>query len=159
MRLYQYQFEAPIERIKYGRMFYGGVFLPENILSALPQARERGFRLVGEVGGLFSEFGLMAVKICRYIVLSNSFLAQAKLKTGDVVVFRFSPVDPSYVEVPVELEQALDSNHNARRIWDNLKSGKKREYSYRVASAVHEATRLRRAYQLIESLMDSASLC
>jgi hypothetical protein len=159
MRSYQYQFEAPIERIKYGRMFYGGVFLPDTILSALPQARERGFRLVGEVGGLFSEFGLMAFKTCRYIVLSNSFLAQAKLKTGDIVVFRFSPVNPDYVEVPVELEQALDSNHNARRVWGNLTSGKKREYSYRVASAAQEATRLRRAYQLIESLMDSASQC
>ncbi len=159
MRSYNYQFEAPIERIKYGRMFYGGVFLPDTILSALPQARERGFRLVGEVGGLFSEFGLMAVKTCRYIVLSNSFLAQAKLKTGDVVVFRFSPVNPDYVEVPVELEQALDSNHNALRVWGSLTSGKKREYSFRVASAAQEATRLRRAYQLIESLMDSASQC
>jgi Bacteriocin-protection, YdeI or OmpD-Associated len=136
MRSYQYQFEAPIECIKYGRMFYGGVFLPDTILSALPQARERGFRLVGEVGGLFSEFGLMAVKTCRYVVLSKSFLAQAKLKTGDVVAFRFSPLDLNYVEVPVELEQALDSNHTARVVWSNLTSGKKREYSYRVASAV-----------------------
>jgi hypothetical protein len=153
MRSYQYQFEAPLEHIKYGRMFYGGIFLPDTILSALPQARQRGFRLVGEVGGIFSEFGLMAVKSCRYVVLSKGFLAEAKLGIGDFVLIRFSPIDPHYVEIPIELERALQSNHAASIVWSNLTSGKKREYANRVASPPREATRLRRAYQIAEDLL------
>jgi hypothetical protein len=154
MRSYPYQFETTIERIKYGRMFYAGVFLPDDILSALPQARERGFRLVGEVGGLMSEFGLMAVKTRRFVVLSKGFLAQAQLKTGDGVVFRFSPVDPNGLEIPMELEQALRSNRAAALVWDKLTSGKKRECAQRVASAVQEATRFKRAHQMVEGLVD-----
>jgi Bacteriocin-protection, YdeI or OmpD-Associated len=153
MRSYQYQFEAVIERIKYGRMCYGGVFLPETILSSLPKARERGFRLSGEAGGLFSEFGIMAVKTRRYIVLSRGFLAQANLKTGDPVLFRFSPIDPSHLDLPIELEQALQSNPAASILWSNLTLGKKREYSIRVASGAQEATRLRRASQITEELI------
>ena len=152
MHQYHYQFEASIERVKYGRMFYGGVFLPQAILSTLPKARERGFRLVGEVGGLFSEFGVMAVKTCRYIVLSKGFLAQAKLKTGDFVMCRFSPIDLNFINVPAELKQALQSNHAAGILWNNLTIGKKREYSFRVASGAQETTRLRRAYQIIDQL-------
>ena len=153
MRSYQYQFKARIDQIKYGRMFYGGVFLPDDLLSALPQARKRGFRLVGEVGGLFSEFGLMAVKTSRYVVLSKSFLAQAKLNIGDFVLFRFSPINPNCVEIPVELERALQSNHAASFVWSNLSSGKKREYSNRVSSSPNEATRLRKAYQITEDFV------
>lgn len=154
MRSYLYQFETTIECIRYGRMFYGGVFLPEHILSALPQARERGFRLSGEVGGLMSEFGLMAVKTRRYVVLSKGFLAQAKLKVGDGVVFRFSPVDPNDIEIPIELEQALRSNRAAALVWDQLTTGKKRECAHRVASAARETTRLKRAYELVEGFGD-----
>jgi len=155
MRSYKYQFEAPVEHIKYGRMFYGGVFLPSTILTTLPQARERGFRLFGEVGGLVSEFGLMPVKTFRYIVLSKDFLGQSKLKSGDIVTVRFSPIDPKHIDVPIELEQALMSNRAAGLVWNNLTSGKKREFAFRVASAAQEATRLKRAYQLIETIMDS----
>lgn len=154
MRSYQYQFEASIERIKYGRMFYGGVFLPKTILSTLPQARERGFRLVGEVGGLFSEFGVMPIKTCRYIVLSKGFLAQANLKTGDFVLLRVSPIDPSHIDIPIELEQALQSNHAAGIVWRSLTKGKKREYSNRVSLGAKESTRLRRADQIIEDLVN-----
>jgi len=157
MRPYQYQFEAPVEHIKYGRMFYGGVFMPSTIFTALPQARERGFRLVGEVGGLVSEFGLMAVKTLRFIVLSQSFLVQSKLKTGDIITVRFSPIDPENIDVPIELEQALKTNRAAGIVWSNLTSGKKREFAFRVASAEQEVTRLKRAYQLIEKIMDSPS--
>ena len=155
MRSYHYQFEATIECIKYGRMFYGGVFLPDTLLSELPQARERGFRLVGEVGGVMSEFGLMAVKTRRYIVLSKDFLAQAKLQRGDEVVFRFSPVDPNRVEVPMELEQALQTHRTADTIWKKLSAGKRREFANRVASAARETTRQKRVYQLIEELVES----
>lgn len=136
-------------------MFYGGVFLPDTLLSELPKARERGFRLVGEVGGVMSEFGLMAVKTRRYVVLSKDFLAQAKLKTGDEVVFRFSPVDPDRVEVPMELEQALQTHRTADTIWKKLSAGKRREFANRVASAARETTRQKRVYQLIEELVES----
>lgn len=154
MRSYQYQFEANIQRMKYGRMFYGGVFLPEAILSIFPKASERGFRLVGEVGGLFSEFGVMAFKTRRYIVLSQGFLAQAKLKTGDLVMFRFTPIDPNSIEISMELEQALQSNRAAAVVWGNLTVGKKREYSNRVSSGAREETRLRRAYEIIDDLVN-----
>ena len=136
-------------------MFYGGVFLPDTLLSELPQVRDRGFRLVGEVGGVMSEFGLMAVKTRRYIVLSKDFLAQAKLKTGDEVVFRFSPVDPDRVEVPMELEQALQTHRAADAIWKKLSAGKRREFANRVASAARETTRQKRVHQLIDELFES----
>ena len=136
-------------------MFYGGVFLPDTLLSELPQVRDRGFRLVGEVGGVMSEFGLMAVKTRRYIVLSKDFLAQAKLKTGDEVVFRFSPVDPDRVEVPMELEQALQTHRAADAIWKKLSAGKRREFANRVASAARETTRQKRVHHLIDELFES----
>jgi Bacteriocin-protection, YdeI or OmpD-Associated len=151
---YKYQFDGPLERIKYGRFFYGGVFLPEAILSVLPQARERGFRIVAEVGGLFGEFGLMPVKNQRYIVLSKSVLKQAKLETGDLVLVRFSPIDPNHIEIPVELEQAIESHHAARIAWNNLTPGKRREYSNHVSEATQEATRLKRAYRIVEEFVN-----
>jgi Bacteriocin-protection, YdeI or OmpD-Associated len=149
MRSYPYQFRTTIGSIKYGRMFYGGVFLPDTILSALPEARGRGFRLVGEVGGVSSEFGLMAVKTARFIVLPKGFLTQAKLKAGDVVTFRFFPIDPDYLEVPPELEQALQTNRAAAQVWSQLTTGKKREYVHRVASAAHDTTRQKRVGEVI----------
>jgi hypothetical protein len=151
---YKYEFDAPLERIKYGRYFYGGVFLPEAILSVLPEARERLFRIVGEIGGLFGEFGLMPIKNQRYIVLSKSVLKEAKLETGDIVLVRFSPIDPNHIEIPVELERAIESYHAARIAWNNLTSGKKREYSNYVSSATQEATRLKRAYRVVEEFVN-----
>ncbi len=101
-----------------------------------------------------SEFGLMAVKTRHFVVLSKGFLVQAELKTGDGVVFRFSPVDLNEIEIPIELEQALRSNRAAALVWDQLTTGKKRECAHRVASAAQETTRLKRACQLVEGFVD-----
>lgn len=152
MRRFHHEFQSVVEMIDYGRMVYHGVFVPEEVLGRVPEMRGRRFRMEAEVGGVLLECGLMAEGKRRYVLLSKAFLKQADLSAGAEVAVRFTPVDGERVEVPLELEEALLADARAKEIWGRLSPGKRRGLAYRVAWAVQERTRRRRAEAVVDEV-------
>jgi uncharacterized protein YdeI (YjbR/CyaY-like superfamily) len=58
------------------------------------------------------------------------------------------------MEIPDELEAALDANSAARRAFDRMPPSHQREYATHVAEAVQAETRIRRAERMVELILD-----
>ena len=78
--------------------------------------------------------------------LSKAACRKAGVETGDSV--RVEMRRPGEI-LPQELEELLKSNPNARRAWNALSSGERREVIVFVGDAKKPATRMRRAERLL----------
>lgn len=153
-RRHDFSFRAPVEKHDFGRMAYHAVFVPEDILTLLPLAQYPRLRIDAEVGGLLTNCGLMMAKQRRYILLSAAFMKQAGLRFGDPVDVHFSIADQDRVDVPAELEEAIQRRARTREVWESLTPGKRRGLVHRVASAVRPETREQRVLEVLDQLVE-----
>jgi len=87
--------------------------------------------------------------------LGVSWLRDAGLNEGDLLEVELAPdPDPDRVELPEELERALDDDPEAAFAWRELTPGKQRTLAYGVARAKRPETRMRRARALAASLVE-----
>jgi Bacteriocin-protection, YdeI or OmpD-Associated/Domain of unknown function (DUF1905) len=84
---------------------------------------------------------------------TNAFRAEVGVTVGDVVEVELDRDEaPREVEVPPELQAALDGDAEARAAYDKLSFTHRREYAQWVAEAKREETRERRAARALEML-------
>ena len=157
MSYYEFFFEAPVEKLPIGNgpkvLRYNVVILPEQIVKLLPFHTFPKLRIIGEIGDHPVRGAWNPVADGRkYFILSQKFLDNAELMVGDIVEVRFNIDDQDYVEIPLELQQALRSNAILEEKWDLLTSGKKRFYCYQISSAKQQKTREKRLLDVISQL-------
>ena len=68
----------------------------------------------------------------------------------------FEIVPAERVNVPVELERALELNPRAAGLWSELPPGRRRGFAHRVASAMRAETRTRRVEEVLDALVELA---
>ena len=95
------------------------------------------------------EAALHPAKGRSYLLISQAFMHEHQLNLGDEVAVRFNIGNQDFVDVPDELQQALDANEAAKERWVSLSAGKKRGYAAQVASAKRQSTRITRAQKMI----------
>ena len=85
----------------------------------------------------------------KYFILSARFLKDAGLAEGDMTEMRFNIDDQDFVDIPVELQAALESDGELADIWNALTAGKKRFYCHQISSAKQQSTRDRRLQAVV----------
>ena len=154
MSYYDYSFEAPIEKLPIGNgpkvLHYNVIILPEDVALILPFSEFPKLRVIGEIGDHPVRGAWNPVADGRkYFILSQKFLDKAELKVGDLTDVRFNIDDQDYVDVPVELEKALATNHDLEKKWNTLTSGKKRFYCHQISYAKQQHTRGKRLLNVV----------
>lgn len=87
-------------------------------------------------------------------IFSQKFLREQDLEVGDRVEIRFNVGDSEFVDVPEELQNALDDNEAASNLWADFTPGRKRGFAAMVNGAKQPATRKRRAAKMIDYMLD-----
>lgn len=158
MSYYQYKFTSIIEQHsmgfnRRGELFYTALFIPDALHRDLPLKKYPRLRIDGEMHNMPIEAALQPAKGRSYLLISQVFMKEQQLSLGDEVEVRFNIGDQNYVNVPDELQQALDANEAAMAKWVSLTAGKKRGYATQVASAKRHSTRIARAQKMIEFML------
>ena len=153
MNEYAFHFESKVELHDFGRMAYTVAYLPSELSRQLPMDENPRLRIDGTVAGVPFHGAFQSAGDGRYyLILSKSLRKSAHLNRGDMVSVSFSVADQNAVEVPKELEFALNADDRARRIWESITAGRKRGFAHRVSSAKRTETRENRVEEVIESL-------
>ena len=157
MSYYKFCFDASIEKLPIGNgpkvLRYNVVILPDRLTKILPFNEYPKLRIIGEIGDHPIRGAWNPVADGRkYFILSQKFLDNAELMVGDMTEVRFNIDDQDYVEIPMELQQALMSNAILEAEWNSLTSGKKRFYCYQISSAKQQKTRDKRLADVISQL-------
>ena len=87
-------------------------------------------------------------------MISKRVRKACSAKIGDRVTVGFEIDDQDAVDVPPELQNALEQDDEAMLVWRELTPGKKRGFAYMVDSARRKETRERRAEEVLEALRD-----
>ena len=157
MSYYKFCFDASIEKLPIGNgpkvLRYNVVILPDRLTKILPFNEYPKLRIIGEIVDHPIRGAWNPVADGRkYFILSQKFLDNAELMVGDMTEVRFNIDDQDYVEIPMELQQALMSNAILEAEWNSLTSGKKRFYCYQISSAKQQKTRDKRLADVISQL-------
>jgi len=154
MSYYDYAFESPVERLAIGNkakvLYYSVIILPAWCRDELPFDTYPKLRIIGEVGELPVRGAWNPIADGRkYFILSARFLKDAGLAEGDMTEMRFNIDDQDFVDIPVELQAALESDGELADIWNALTAGKKRFYCHQISSAKQQSTRDRRLQAVV----------
>lgn len=150
---YEYQFEGKLEPLGMGKMEFAGVYVPERITSKLTFGRSKRLRVDGEIEGVRFELALMPQRGRWYLLISKKLQKLTRLCVGDAAHIVFDVADQDAIDVPRELQFALEANESAKSVWDRWTTGKRRGWCYRIHSAKRTETRERRVDELIELLL------
>ena len=143
-------FDAVVEPMKWGTSTYTIVRLPSQIMAALGDAKR--------VEGEFNEHPVnLAITKAPpiedpFLWSGKSLLSEIGVAPGDVFEARLRPVDPSHVEVPMDLNNALRSA-GVLEAWEALTPGKRRSLIHPVTTAKRAETRAARISKLIAGLL------
>ena len=152
MSFYPHSFEAEIVPHFVGTYRYTAVFLPADMIEALPLDRYPRLRVSGEVGDIPFSGAWQPVRGRWYLMLSKALLKDGGYAIGDRVEVRFRVEDQETVDVPDILERALEADADAMAAWQAASAGKRRGWAYRIAAAKADATRQRRLDEVLKAL-------
>lgn len=158
MSYYSHGFIGEVSQLHYAPYSYTVIFVPEAIQSELPLALHPRLRVEGEIAEYDFNAALIPSSAGRHIILSPELLHATGLRIGDAVEVRFNIADQDAVLLPRELEIELAANPMAQIAWDKLTPGRRRGLAHLVAKPRAEATRSRKASELVTLLAAGAPL-
>lgn len=155
MNIHPYEFTAPIVSHHMGRdLFYTVVFLPADLIPALPLDETPRLRIEAECRGVTFDGALMPVRGDFYLMISRKLMKRLGAEIGDEIEVRFGIADQDAVRMPPELSDALDAHPDLREVWEGWTAGKRRGWAHRVTSAKAAATKARRVEEVLAALAD-----
>ena len=153
---YPYNFDAKIVKHDFGKMYYSVVYAPKDVISQIDFTKSKRLRIDGEINGIRIDAALMPTKGKWYIMVSKKLQRLLGLTLGDPVSVSFDIADQDAINVPKELQFALEANDAARVVWDSWTPGKRRGFCHRVDSAKMQETRERRVEEVLDTLLEQS---
>ena len=152
-----HRFEAVLERPDI-RGAWTFIRVPFNVEEAFGTRARVAVR--GSVNGVEFRSSLMPQGGGTHILVVNKQLrGKAGADVGDTASFEIAlDTEPRVVEVPDELQCALDANEDARNAFDKLSYSHQKEYAEFVSEAKRATTRERRADRSVEMLTEGRRL-
>lgn len=144
---YPYNFSAEID----GNL----VCIPQNIVAKIDFSKSKRLRVDGEVNGIRIECALMPISGQWFLMVSKKLQTLCGAIPGEKVRIRFDIANQDNVDVPTELQFALEANDQAMKVWQDWTAGKRRSVVHGVASAKMAETRERRVEEVIGMLLGS----
>jgi antitoxin component of MazEF toxin-antitoxin module len=128
-----------------------GIVIPGEVIAALGAGRKPPVKV--KVNG-YAYRSTVATIDGRFMVgFSADHRAASGLKGGDPVEVEIElDTEPRVVEVPDDLQAALDANPAAKATFDRLSNSLKGYHVYQVSSAKTDETRQRRIAKSVETL-------
>lgn len=124
------------------------IYLPENIVKALPKGR---VRTKGTINGApFALAPQYKKDGSRFFSVSAALRKAAMIKEGDAVEVKFRLVDAETVDIPEEFEAVLEQDDEARNVWDTFTNGMQRSLIHYVTSVKNVDSRIKRSLELME---------
>lgn len=149
-----YEFTAELTRYSFERFSYTVLWIPQDITEQADPTHPSRRRIVAELKGKLRRCALIpGGEGSYYMLFSKQLQKEMKVSLGSEVNVRFWLDDPNRIDIPTELESALEANERAMKEWQKLTPGKRRGLCHMVGSAKRSETRQRRAKQAIESLL------
>lgn len=142
---YTFNFTAKIEE--------NLVCVPKGIIAKLDFSNSKRLRIDGEVNGIRIECALMPTRGKWYFMVSKKLQKLCGATSGDTVTVCFDIADQDFVDVPTELQYALEANDSAMEVWQKWTAGKRRSAVHKVAAAKMPETRERRVEEVIGMLL------
>lgn len=144
---YPYNFSAEID----GNL----VRIPKNIVAEIDFSKSKRLRIDGEVNGIRIECAVMPINGEWYLMVSKKLQKLCGAVLGETVRISFDVANPDNVDVPAELQFALEANNEAMKAWQKWTPGKRRSVVHGVAAAKMVETRERRVDEVIGMLLGS----
>ena len=153
----KHKFDAVLERpdMRGARTFIRVPFSVEETFGTRARVAVRG-----SVNGVEFRKSLMPHGAGTHTLVVNKELRdKAGVDVGDTATFEIAlDTEPRVVEVPDELQCALDANEDARNAFDKLPYSHQKEYAAFVSEAKRPATRERRADRSAQMLTEGRRL-
>jgi len=132
---------------------YKVMFMSPRFESELPLKQYPRLRVEGEIADVPVRGAWMPVGDGRrYFIVSPEVKKQTGFDVGDMVEMRFRIDDQDHVDIPASLQLALREDEAANALWDKLTAGKKRMFTFHVASAKTAPTEARRVAEAMEAI-------
>jgi hypothetical protein len=149
----KHKFSAPIEDAGDGGAF---VTVPFDVEKAFGKKR---VKVKATIDGVPYRGTLVRMGTPHHLLL---ILKEIRLKIGKsigdgVTIELEEDLEPRFVEVPADLQQALDAEPAAQSYYNQLSYTHQKEYVRWVNEAKHADTRLKRIHQTIEMLTQGKS--
>lgn len=156
MSYFTHEFEGEISLQGVGVkkvLTYKVLFMPPRFETELPFKEYPRLRVEGEIADVPVRGAWMPVGDGRrYFIVSPEVKKQTGFDVGDVVQMRFRIDDQDHVDIPTNLQLALNEDEGAVTQWDKLTAGKKRMFTFHVASAKTAPTEARRIAEAMEAI-------
>lgn len=147
-------FTAPIDTIEHGGKRYV-VFIPGDVVEEL---EIKGvMRMIGTANGAAFRLAALSDGHGRYFLQMEQILRrEAGVKPGEQVKITVAiDPNPDFIDVPEELEIALDQDPEATEHWNGYTPGFKRSIVHYVTSAKREETRIKRSLELCDKMKNN----
>jgi hypothetical protein len=130
-----------------------GIHVPETILNKLNGGKKPLVKVTLNGYSYRSAVGKMGDKFM--ISLSAENRKNANVKGGDTLEVTIElDTEPRTVELPSDLQGALDKNKTAKAAFDKLAPSKKKAMALSISEAKTEATKIKRIEKVIDSLIN-----
>jgi len=130
-----------------------GIHVPETILNKLNGGKKPLVKVTLNGYSYRSAVGKMGDKFM--ISLSAENRKNANVKGGDTLEVTIElDTEPRTVELPPDLQGALDKNKTAKAAFDKLAPSKKKAMALSISEAKTEATKIKRIEKVIDSLIN-----
>ncbi len=161
MSYFDYDFEGVIELHGVGKtkvITYKVLFLPNHLENELPFQTYPRLRVQGEIADVPVRGAWMPVGDGRrYFIVSPDIKKGTGLDVGDMVEMRFRIDDQDHVDVPSVLQLAIDGDVLASEEWGKLTAGKKRVFTFHVASAKTAPTKTKRVGEAMQAIRNGCT--
>ena len=131
---------------------YPFLYLPDDVVEALPEGTPKRFRAEIVVNGQRRVGSFTPSKEGHCMMLSKAYLAEAGLQPGGECEVKMRILPQDHVEMPEILSTALEADTAARRAWEQMTPGQRRSQAHQIASAKTEPTRQKRLEQVLRDL-------
>ncbi|MEO1746190.1 MAG: YdeI/OmpD-associated family protein [Pseudomonadota bacterium] len=162
MSYFEHDFEGVIDQHGVGKskvITYKVLFMPTRFEVVLPFKKYPRLRVEGEIADVPVRGAWMPVGDGRrYFIVSPEVKKHAGMDVGDLVEMRFRIDDQDRVDVPPALELAIQSDDKASRQRDALTAGKKRMFTFHVASAKTAPTEAKRVAEAMDAIRQGCTL-
>ena len=162
MSYYTHSFEAAISLHGVGKsrvITYKVLFMPPSFEHELPFGEFPRLRVEGEIAEVPVRGAWMPVGDGRrYFIVSPEIKKQTGFDVGDTVEMRFRVDDQDFVDVPDALQRAINADEIASKNWNDLTAGKKRMFTFHVASAKTDPTQRKRIAEAMSAIVEGCTL-
>lgn len=134
-------------------LIYKVLFMPPHFEQELPFDVYPRLRVEGEIAEVSVRGAWMPVGDGRrYFIVSPEVKKQTGFDVGDLVEMQFRVDDQDHVDIPHSLQLALNEDDATNAEWEGLTAGKKRMFTFHVASAKTAPTEARRVAEAMEAI-------